>query len=99
MSGPLDSGLDGPKWAPVDGHRRLRSQSQLIPEAAVSVAPKKPRVPEPSVASQASLAGSSKKLFPSSPVFSSGESRVSAAESPDLSDTDDTPCCYHSTWI
>lgn len=79
MSDSLYSGLDGPKWAPIDSRARLRSQSahpERIPSSSrrtpsVSQAPRKParRGRPPSVR----LADSARKLFADqSPTVSSG---------------------------
>ena len=88
MSGSLQSGLDGPKWAPVGNHR-LRSQSRSAPDdhSSIVTAPCKPPTSEPTAESQALLAGSVRKLFPPPPDSSSLSSSGSVAPDSDLDDT------------
>lgn len=67
----LHSKLDGPKWAPVEGRGRLRSQS-VAPSTTAS---RKPAPRESPALSHVNLAasGTAKKLFPSASSLSSEE--------------------------
>lgn len=87
MSGSLRSGLDGPKWAPTNGGKRLRSESRV----PVNTAPKKQKIQTPSAESQARFVRSSRRLFISDSDHSHTMSNSLSSDSSSVHNDEETP--------